>query len=40
MLDELDALALAWPGISKRRMFGCDCYLVGGRMFEIGRAHD
>ena len=35
MLDELDACALAWPGISKRRMFGCDCYLVGGRMFAF-----
>src|SRR4030042_513572 len=35
MLDELGALALARPGISKRRMFGCDCYLVGGRMFAF-----
>jgi hypothetical protein len=35
MLDELDARALAWPGVSKRRMFGCDCYLVGGRMFAF-----
>lgn len=35
MLDELDARALAWPGVSKRRMFGCDAYLVGGRMFAF-----
>jgi len=35
MLDELDARALGWPGVSKRRMFGCDCYLVGGRMFAF-----
>ena len=35
MLDELDARALTWPGVSKRRMFGCDCYLVAGRMFAF-----
>jgi hypothetical protein len=35
MLDELDVRALSWPGVSKRRMFGCDCYLVGGRMFAF-----
>jgi hypothetical protein len=35
MLDELDVRALAWPGVSKRRMFGGDCYLVGGRMFAF-----
>lgn len=35
MLDELDARALTWPGVSKRRMFGCDAYLVGGRMFAF-----
>jgi len=35
MLEELDARAMAWPGVSKRRMFGADCYLVGGRMFAF-----
>jgi hypothetical protein len=35
MLDELDARAMAWPGASKRRMFGSDCYLVRGRMFAF-----
>jgi len=35
MLDELDARALAWPGVSIRRMFGSDCYLVGDRMFAF-----
>jgi hypothetical protein len=35
MLDELDVRALGWPGVSKRRMFGCDCYLVRGRMFAF-----
>ena len=35
MLEELDARALAWPGVTKRRMFGCDAYLVGGRMFAF-----
>jgi hypothetical protein len=35
MLDELDACALSWPRVSKRRMFGCDCYLVSGRMFAF-----
>ena len=35
MLEELDARALTLPGVGKRRMFGCDCYLVGGRMFAF-----
>jgi len=35
MLEELDARPLTWPGVSKRRMFGCDCYLVEGRMFAF-----
>jgi len=35
MLEELDAHALTWPRVSKRRMFGGDCYLVGGRMFAF-----
>lgn len=35
MLEELDGRAMAWPGISKRRMFGSDCYLVKGRMFAF-----
>ena len=33
--EELDARAMAWPGVSKRRMFGSDCYLVEGRMFAF-----
>ena len=35
MFNELDVRALSWPRVSKRRMFGCDCYLVGGRMFAF-----
>jgi hypothetical protein len=35
MLDEAETRAMAWPGVSKRRMFGADCYLVGGRMFAF-----
>jgi hypothetical protein len=35
MIEELDARALTWPGVTKRRMFGCDAYLVGGRMFAF-----
>jgi TfoX/Sxy family transcriptional regulator of competence genes len=35
MLDELDACALSWRRVSKRRMFGADCYLVEGRMFAF-----
>src|SRR3972149_8215934 len=35
MLDELEAPALFWPGLSKRRMFGADCSLVAGRMFAF-----
>lgn len=35
MFDELDARALTWPGVGKRRMFGCDAYLVRGRMFAF-----
>jgi hypothetical protein len=35
MLEEVESRAMAWPGISKRRMFGSDCYLVQGRMFAF-----
>jgi hypothetical protein len=35
MREELDGRALSWPGVSKRRMFGADCYLVEGRMFAF-----
>jgi hypothetical protein len=35
MLEEVETRAMAWPGVSKRRMFGSDCYLVEGRMFAF-----
>jgi TfoX/Sxy family transcriptional regulator of competence genes len=35
MLEELETRAMTWPGVSKRRMFGSDCYLVQARMFAF-----
>jgi TfoX/Sxy family transcriptional regulator of competence genes len=35
MLDQVETRAMTWPGVSKRRMFGSDCYLVQGRMFAF-----
>ena len=31
--ERLEAALLSWEAVSKRRMFGCDAYLVRGRMF-------
>ncbi len=31
--DRLDAALLTWEAVEKRRMFGCDAWLVHGRMF-------
>lgn len=29
----LEQALRAWQGVEKRRMFGCDAYLIGGRLF-------
>lgn len=31
--DLLETVLRTWEGVEKRRMFGCDAYLVRGRMF-------
>ncbi len=34
-MDDRLAVLLTWPGVSHRRMFNADCFLVGGSMFLI-----
>ena len=29
----LEREALAWPGVTHRKMMGCPCYLANGKMF-------
>lgn len=33
--DEIVARMMGWANVEPRRMFGCDCYLVGGRLFAF-----
>ena len=33
--DEIVARMMGWAKVEPRRMFGCDCYLVGGRLFAF-----
>jgi hypothetical protein len=33
--DEIVASMMGWAGVEPRRMFGCDAYLVGGRLFAF-----
>ena len=33
--DEIMARMMGWAGVEPRRMFGCDAYLVGGRLFAF-----
>ena len=33
--DEIVARMMGWASIEPRRMFGCDAYLVGGRLFAF-----
>ena len=33
--DEILARMMGWAGVEPRRMFGCDAYLVGGRLFAF-----
>ena len=33
--DEIVARMMGWGNVEPRRMFGCDCYLVGGRLFAF-----
>ena len=33
--DEIVARMMGWGRVEPRRMFGCDCYLVGGRLFAF-----
>jgi hypothetical protein len=33
--DEIVARMMEWGRVEPRRMFGCDCYLVGGRLFAF-----
>ena len=33
--DEIVARMMSWAGVEPRRMFGCDAYLVGGRLFAF-----
>ena len=32
---EIEARMTGWAGVEPRRMFGCDAYLVGGRLFAF-----
>lgn len=38
--DRLDGALLGWDGVEKRRMFGCDAWLVNGRLFGFLRANN
>jgi hypothetical protein len=33
--DEIVARMMGWANVEPRRMFGTDCYLVGGRLFAF-----
>ena len=33
--DEIVVRMMAWASVEPRRMFGCDCYLVSGRLFAF-----
>ena len=33
--DEIVVRMMGWANVEPRRMFGCDCYLVGGRLFTF-----
>jgi predicted DNA-binding protein (MmcQ/YjbR family) len=33
--DEIEGRMMGWAGVEPRRMFGCDAYLVGGRLFAF-----
>ena len=33
--DEILARMMGWANVEPRRMFGCDAYLVGGRLFAF-----
>jgi len=33
--DEIVARMMGWANVEPRRMFGCDAYLVGGRLFAF-----
>jgi len=33
--DEILARMMSWANVEPRRMFGCDAYLVGGRLFAF-----
>jgi len=33
--DEIVARMMGWGNVEPRRMFGCDAYLVGGRLFAF-----
>jgi hypothetical protein len=33
--DEIVAHMMGWANVEPRRMFGTDCYLVGGRLFAF-----
>ena len=33
--DEIVARMMGWANVEPRRMFGSDCYLVGGRLFAF-----
>lgn len=30
-----EKIVLAWPGVTKKTMFGCPAYLVNGRLFSF-----
>ena len=32
---EIEARMMGWANVEPRRMFGCDAYLVGGRLFAF-----
>lgn len=33
--EELGALLMGWPQVDTRRMFGCQAFLVGGKLFAF-----
>jgi len=33
--DDIVARMMGWANVEPRRMFGCDCYLVGSRLFAF-----
>ena len=36
--DEIMTRMMGWASVEPRRMFGCDAYLVGGRLFAFFQA--